>query len=144
MSASRFQFEKIQSKRNRRLGAAWPRSRVLRSTASNRRREGIQPGAVATGFSLAPDSPDILDHQEFAAGMPVWAWMTQDRWWPAIVLSSISGARADRVTIRLEHGVSVTVPLAFVVRREPALGDRDKPISGLGLAAVEAGLQLKH
>ena len=63
------------------------------------------------------------------AGEPVWAWMVGDRWWPAVILapaldSSFEGAY---VTVRLVHGVSVTVPTEYVVRRDLRLDGKDKP-----------------
>jgi len=57
--------------------------------------------------------------------------MARDRWWPAEILAPTPGLPFNRITIRLEHGVSVTVPISFVVRRDPCLDESDKPIRAL-------------
>jgi len=56
--------------------------------------------------------------------------MVRDRWWPAVILAPAlySSFEGDDVTVRLAHGVSVTVPTKYVVRREPSLDGKDKPI----------------
>jgi hypothetical protein len=63
------------------------------------------------------------------ADEPVWAWMEQDRWWPAVILARAadSSCEGDYVTVRLVHGVSVTVPTKYIVCRDPSLNGKDKP-----------------
>ena len=75
-------------------------------------------------------SPGRSNRRELVPGEPVWAWMMRDRWWSAVILSPApdSSLEGARVTIRLAHGVSVTVPTKYLVRREPSLDGKDKPI----------------
>lgn len=98
------------------------------STGGNSRQE---KAAAPTGFPIKLNSTARFSQCEAIVGAPVWAWMARDRWWPAVILAPTPGLPFNRITIRLEHGVSVTVPISFVVRRDPDLDEKDRPTRAL-------------
>jgi hypothetical protein len=144
VSASKSPSEKVRPSRTPRLAGTARASHGRHSTVWNRGHENIQPAGAPADFPLKVNSPDRFDHREVVAGAPVWAWMARDCWWPAVILAPTRGLPFDRVTIRLAHGVSVTVPINFVVRREPTLDDREKPIRRLESPGVEAAPKFKR
>jgi len=144
VNASISPSEKVRPTRTPRLAGTARPSHGRHSTVWNRGHENVLPAGASADSPLKVISPDRSDRREVIAGAPVWAWMARDCWWPAVILAPTRGLLFDRVTIRLAHGVSVTVPINFVVRREPTLDDRDKPIRRLESPGVEAAPKFKR
>jgi len=116
--------------------------------SSNASRISLTRGSIGNGCTYEnagqPTSPlfglptNLTGNPDSVPAPPVWAWMAQDRWWPAEMLAPTPRLPTGHVTVRLTHGVSITIPIRYVVRREPDLGERDRPL----LAPDQSAFQL--
>jgi hypothetical protein len=59
---------------------------------------------------------------------PVWAW--DGNWWPAIVTDTLVQRDRGFLIVRLEHGITMPVPIARLRPRDPMLHGTDKPRRG--------------